>query len=133
MSTPAPEVGAGLVETLRAARAAHEWPVETDDGLDYSRCTCGARPPYSPGGSGDASWLADHHDAHLARVVQAHVDAAVAAALQSAAAIIERELNCGCVEEFDTTWLQTGSHISCPTAHRAALIVREQIPAEATR
>ncbi len=124
MSTPAPKAGAGLVEALAEALLTHEWSDRAmsaharhrfSGDCEVCRCDVAAMAPV------------------LARVVQAHVDAAVAAALQSAAAVIERELNCGCVEEFDTTWLQTGSHISCPTAHRAALIVREQIPAEGER
>ncbi len=59
------------VERLRAARVAHKWPRETGDGLDYSRCTCGSIPPYSPGGYDSAQWLADHHDEALVRALLA--------------------------------------------------------------
>lgn len=59
------------VEALREARTTHEWPVETDDGLNYSRCSCGAKPPYSPGGAEDPLWMADHHDEALVRALLA--------------------------------------------------------------
>jgi hypothetical protein len=59
------------LSALQAARTAHEWPVETDEGLDYSRCKCGDKAPLTPGGSLDALWYSDHHDKALLAAVLA--------------------------------------------------------------
>lgn len=54
---------ADVMEAIRSARTAHEWPVETDDGIDWHRCTCGRRPPL---GTNEELWFSDHHDGALA-------------------------------------------------------------------
>jgi hypothetical protein len=88
-----PDPRSGMVAALaalREARTAHEWPVETDDGLDYSRCTCGTSPPYSPGGCETGFWWADHHDGAL-----------VAAILAALAPTVERLLAEGRAEALE--------------------------------
>lgn len=66
---PGAPTGEDRVMALQVARTAHEWPVETDAGLDHSRCTCGARAPLSPGGGLESLWYSQHHDEALVAAV----------------------------------------------------------------
>ncbi len=118
MSTPAPEAGAGLVEVL-AAHAIQQYDPACSCGwnwdsskvilpnqVDFDLARCRLSDVVRP----------EQFATHLARVVQAHVDAAVAEALEGAAVAVEARM--GRDADYDDGM------------EDAARIVREQIPAE---
>ncbi len=118
MSTPTPEVGAGLVDLF----VKHHYAGMLGGCLR----PCGWRA--APGQPEEQ--IAEHAE-HLARVVQAHVDAAVAAALEGAAARIASERD-GHLDSpgLSRSWV---AGWGSATDHHAARIAREQIAAEGER